>query len=73
MNTITNTDLRHLAGLFSLKEVADRLGISYRRLYYLTFETKQVVLPTTQINGKPRPYYTAFELPTVERQVKAME
>lgn len=68
-HTISRTDLRHLAGLFSLQEVADSLGIPYRQFYYRIYETKQLPRPKTQIEPSPRLYYTAIELQTLKKQV----
>lgn len=70
-HTISRTDLRHLAGLYSLQETANLLGIPYRRFYYRIFETKQLPKPVTQIGESSRLYFTAIELATLKKKVIA--
>ena len=70
-HNISRTDVRHLAGLFSMQEVADLIGMSYRQLYYRVFETKELPRPTIRIGDSRRMHFTAIELGTIKRLMAA--
>lgn len=72
MNVITEQSLRRQAGLFTIRELADRLGCPYRWFHH-QLESGRLIRPSTRIVNKPRMYYTAFEVETVRAQIEALK
>jgi DNA-binding transcriptional MerR regulator len=71
MTNITSDELRHRAGLWTIGEVADILGIQARRFRYF-IEAKRIFGPKMQIGEKPRRYYTKTELNRIQNMIKQL-
>ena len=53
---VEKKDLRRRAGLYTLHDAADALGISYWSLYH-HITVGHVARPCSRIKGRPRRYY----------------
>jgi hypothetical protein len=55
--TITKEELRHLAGLYDIDEMAEVLGIHKKRQFYYLIERGKVKPPAIEIGSRNRRYY----------------
>jgi hypothetical protein len=72
-STITKDELRHLAGVYDIGEVAEELGIERKRRLYYLIECGRIEPPAITIGMQRRRYYSREDLEAIRQSLDEMD